>query len=205
MCLWAFSPPPLTLSKCNSCLTSTCLVFKKCPRHWCQASCQVIPHQGLLCQRSGSCEVSSIVGRHNRSDSLVLWFATLKCTPSASCLARSCLNATTREVVCSGKSFHFLVCFFFSSSGETVAASCHSEWCRRGLFSDFKVGEQREKRMLQNGHCFCRQPWGKEKQTSSLKGTRNFMSAFITTTFSPKVYQVCQQTKPNLHHHPNRS
>lgn len=61
--------PRLTLSKCNSCLTPTCLVFKKCPRHWCQTSCQVIPHQGLLCHRTGSCEVSSIVGKHNHPDS----------------------------------------------------------------------------------------------------------------------------------------
>lgn len=124
--------PPLTLSKCNSCLTSTCLVFKKCPRHWCQASCQAIPHQDLLCHRTGSCEVSSIVGRHNHSDSQSSGLGLFEM--HALCILPGALLFKPHNV-CNGmfrKSFYLF--FFLSTSDETVAASCHSEWCWRRWF-----------------------------------------------------------------------
>lgn len=53
-CAYGLFSSPYTLSKCNGCLTSMCLVFKRCPRHWCQTSYWVISHQCLPCDRMGS-------------------------------------------------------------------------------------------------------------------------------------------------------
>lgn len=162
MCLWAFFSPPLTLSKCNSCLTSTCFVFKKCPRHWCQASCQAIPHQGLLCHRTGSCEVSSIVGRHNHSDSQSSGLGLFEM--HALCILPGALLFKPHNV-CDGmfrKSF-YLFFFFLPQMRQLLPPVTRNDVDVDG-FSDFKVVEQREKWMLNNGHCCCRRHWGKMKK-----------------------------------------
>lgn len=129
-----FFPPPLTLSKCNSCLTPTCLVFKKCPRHWCQASCQVILHQCLLCYRTGSCEVSSIVGRHNHSDSQSSGLGLFEM--HALCILPGALLFKPHST-CDGTHRKSFFCLFVSTSDETVAASCYSE--RRWRIGGFVI------------------------------------------------------------------
>lgn len=109
----------------------------------------------------------------------VLWFGTLW---NASCLFKP--HNTCDGMF--GKSFYFI----FSTSVETVAASCHSEWCWRRWFSDFKVVEQREKWMLENGQCCCRWHWGKVEK-------KNPKSNWYIFPFSLN-YIKSSSTVPNL-------
>lgn len=157
-CAYGLFSSPYTLSKCNGCLTSTCLVFKRCPRHWCQTSYWVISHQCLPCDRMGSsrdtqhCQKTTTVSQKSPCSELFDMQVSCITLFMLQFYLQSMQDGIFGEGLCSLQLNETMYTFisikhackhmlvFMSPADEIIAASRHGEryWCgsyRKGIFN----------------------------------------------------------------------